>query len=486
MSETRIRAPELPDHLEWFNTESPVKIAEQKGKVVLLDFWTYCCINCIHVLPDLAYLEKKFPDGLTIIGVHSPKHPGEKIGANVQKAINRHYIKHPVAHDPEFKVWQQYGIKAWPSIIFIDPEGYVLGVLRGEGRRAQLEKMIADSLEKAERTGIRQEKVLKTSSNPEQHSYLRFPGKILSSGKNIYISDTTNNRVIEAMPNGRVISVYGTGTATLVDGSYKEAAFCEPQGLTLRESKLYVADTGNHAVREINLVSREVSTISGNGQQARLPTSSYDNPREALLNSPWDITHFEGKLYIAMAGPHQIWSLDLNMTSLMVYTGTGRESIDDGSVRTATFAQPSGLTVGEYLGHNLYVADSETSAIRCIRLRDGHVTTLIGSGLFDFGDKDGPAKDARLQHPLGVYFDAKRTVLWIADTFNNKIKTLNLVNNEVRTIPIGVPLHEPGGLSIDDKYLWIANTNAHEIVRLDLSSGESEVVEIFEVESSGL
>lgn len=485
MAEMRVRAPELPDHLEWFNTESPVKISDQKGKVVLLDFWTYCCINCMHVLPDLAYLEKKFSDGLTIIGMHSPKYPGEKIGANVQKAINRHYIRHPVAHDPEFKVWQQYGIKAWPSIIFIDPEGYVLGVLRGEGRRAQLEKMIIEALEKAEQMGIRQQKVLETNIKPEPSNYLRFPGKIISTGKNIYISDTTNNRIIEALPNGRVITVYGTGTAMLVDGPYSEAAFCEPQGLALRESKLYVADTGNHAIREINLVKREVSTISGNGKQARLPTAAYDNPREAQLNSPMDITHFAGNLYIAMAGPHQIWVLDLNMTSLRVYAGTGRESIDDGSARSATFAQPSGLAVGEYLGHNLYISDSETSAIRCIRLRDDYVNTLIGSGLFDFGDKDGKSKDARLQHPLGVCFDAKRTVLWIADTFNNKIKTLNLVNNEVRTIPIKVKLQEPGGLAIDDEYLWIANTNAHEIVRLNLSSGESEVVEIFEVETNG-
>ncbi|MDE2088790.1 MAG: redoxin domain-containing protein [Gammaproteobacteria bacterium] len=477
MNETRIRAPELPDSLEWFNAEGPLKIADQRGKVVLLDFWTYCCINCMHVLPDLRYLEDKYPDGLTVIGVHSPKFANEKVSANVQKAINRYHIRHPVAHDPSFTLWRQYGIRAWPSIIFIDPEGYVLGVLTGEGRRKQLDALIQEHLDAAERAGRRRYSRMPVRPAPEPVSTLSFPGKILAMEDRLFISDSGRNRVIETRQDGRILRIYGSGNPGLLDGHGEESAFCDPQGMVRVDEYLFVADTGNHAIRRIHPRSGEVITVAGTGQQGRHTGEYYEDPLQAPLNSPWDLAYDDGVLYIAMAGQHQIWSMPLGINTLGVFAGSGREDIVDGVARSAAFAQPSGLSI---CAGNLYVADSEISAIRAIRLASEQVYTLVGMGLFEFGDSDGVGRMARLQHPLGVACDEVRGVVWIADTYNNKIKLLNIKSQAVSTVNLGCPLNEPGGISLRGDVLWIANTNAHEIVRLDLARKACEVVSVHE------
>ncbi len=477
MSEPRIHAPELPSDLEWFNTEHPIRLAEQRGKVVLLDFWTYCCVNCMHVLPDLRYLEDKYPDELVVVGVHSPKFPNERVGEQVQKAINRHHIRHPVLNDPKLTLWRQYGIRAWPSIIFIDPEGYVLGVLRGEGRRRQLDMLIEEQLEKAEQAGLRNPAPLEVRLRPEPVSDLSFPGKVLATGNRVYISDSGHNRVVEATHDGRITRLFGSRGGGFTDGQGEEAAFCNPQGLALVDDFLYVADTDNHAIRRIHLRDGDVQTVAGTGAQGRYEGMFYADPLQAPLNSPWDLAYRDGMLYIAMAGQHQLWALQLAQNTISRFAGSGREGIDDGDPEQATLAQPSGLSVGQDV---LYVADSETSALRTARLPGGRMTTIIGSGLFDFGDQDGPAKEARLQHPLGVAFDAARRRVWIADTFNNKIKYMDIYSNVISSQPLCLRLNEPGGISAHGDQLWIANTNAHEILRLDINEDLCEVVDIHE------
>lgn len=463
--ENRIHAPELPDSLEWFNTANPLRLADQRGKVVLLDFWTYCCINCMHILPDLAFLEQKYPDGLTVIGLHSPKFPNERVGKQLQKAINRYHIRHPVANDPEFTVWQSYGIRAWPSVVFIDPAGYFVGVLSGEGRREQLDGLIADYLAAAERSGLRVHSPVPIKLVPESASVLKFPGKVLATDNRVYVSDSGHQRILEIDWTGKILHVYGSGLPGFKDGQSKQAQFNDPQGLAKVGDTLYVADTLNHALRSIDLISGQVTTLAGTGEQGRYMGNHFDKPLYAPLNSPWDLAYHQGILYIAMAGQHQIWSMDLATDAIRVYAGSGREDIIDGSANYATFAQPSGLSVGD--DDRLYVADSETSAVRSIRLPYAAVSTLIGRGLFEFGDHDGLGKQARLQHPLGVAWDARRKGLWIADTYNSKLKWLDVQDNRVVHQPLSCHLDEPGGLSWYNGTLWIANTNAHQVLRYD-------------------
>lgn len=463
--EQQIHAPELPHALEWFNTDHPLTLAEQRGKVVLLDFWTYCCINCMHILPDLAWLEQKYPDSLTVIGIHSPKFPNERVGAQVQKAIQRYHIHHPVAHDPDFSVWQTYGIRSWPSIIFIDPQGYVLGVLSGEGRRRQLDMLIAESLQKAEQRGARIRSAIPLKLAPELYTALKFPGKLLATPDRLYVADSGHHRILEISPAGERLRVFGGKEAGLADGAAQLARFHEPQGLALADNKLYVADRQNHAIRCIDLANGITRTVAGTGQQGRERWVTQADPLNTGLNSPWDVAYAEGMLYIAMAGSHQIWRLDLAANKLSTYCGSGREDIVDGGPAQAALAQPSGLSLSR---DALYLADSETSAVRAIRLADAHIETLVGRGLFEFGDLDGIGIQARLQHPLAVAWDAQRGGLWIADTYNSKLKFLRAADRQVSSVELNCSLDEPGGLSLCGDVLWIADTNAHRVLRYDI------------------
>lgn len=481
MNAPRIHAPELPDTLQWYNTDGqPVKLADLRGKVVLLDFWTYSCVNCMHTLPDLAWLQRRYPDTLTVIGIHTPKFPNERIGDNVQKAVNRYYIRHPVAHDASLTLAQQYVIKAWPTVIYIDPEGYIVGALPGEGRRKQLDQMLEKTIQDAEARGTLVRSRTEVRLWPEPLLELKFPGKVLATRERLFISDSGHNRVLECMPNGRILRTYGSGVAGQLDGMESGAAFDNPQGMACVDNLLFVADTGNHLIRKVDLHTHEVSTVAGVGTRGRIKTLGLSYAAlKVPLNSPWDLAYHSGTLYIAMAGSHQIWALDLSKDTIHVYAGSGVEGIENGDAEIATFAQPSALTIGEDLEKMLFIADAESSAIRSIRLRDKYVNTLVGKGLFDFGDKDGKGTEAQMQHPMGVVFDPKRKALWVADTFNHRIRHIKVSNNTVSSMQLPHPLAEPAGLSIHEDTLWVANTNAHNIVKINILTGDMEQFEIF-------
>ena len=483
MNAPRIRAPELPDGLEWFNTKNgPIKLADLRGKIVLLDFWSYGCINCQHVLPDLAELERRYPDNLVVIGIHSPKFPNERIGDNVQKAINRLYIRHPVAHDPSFTIWKQYAIKAWPSIIYIDPEGYIVGVLRGEGKAKQLDKMIQQSISDA--GDILKTERIETRTKPEPNLELKFPGKVYAGKDRLFISDSGNNRVIECMPNGRIAHIFGSGAPGLIDGHGAEAAFDNPQGLVQADNFLFVADTGNHVIRRIDLITRDIKTVAGMNKRGKVKNFEiYDDPLQVPLNSPMALEYDDGILYIAMAGAHQIWAMDQNKKNIKVLIGTGVEELKDGNGQLAMLAQPSGISIGEDIEKHLFFVDAETSSIRSIRLRDNHVNTIVGKGLFEFGSKDGKKDVALCQHPLDVVYDPTRKVLWVTDTYNNRLRRVKIISGVLASVRLTDELHEPAGVSVRGNMLYIADTNAHRICSVDLNSGLMQEVEIFEVET---
>ena len=478
-ADERPDAPELEGGKAWLNSAGPIKIKDLKGKVVLLDFWTLCCINCIHVMPDLAKLEKKYPNELVVIGVHSAKFENEKDTKSIRQAILRYEIAHPVVNDADHKIWKAYGVNSWPTFVLIDPEGKVVGATSGEGNFEILDRVIGRVIEIH-----KQKKTL--DAKPIRFDLIRyrekgdtplfFPGKVLADEKSnrLFIADSTHHRIVITDLMGKKIAIAGTGTPGRKDGPFAEAQFDDPQGMALDGDKLYVADRKNHCIRALDLKVETVSTIAGIGVQAQ-ETRQLDEPQPATrtgLNSPWALWREDRRLYIAMAGHHQIWLMDLSTNRIGPFSGDGRENIKDGPHFAARFAQPSGLASD---GKFLYVADSEVSAIRKVPIEaDGRVETLIGTGLFDFGDVDGPIASAKLQHALGVAYHQGK--LYIADTYNSKLKVLDLNEGTISTLVGGVdpktkePLfNEPAGLSIAGGKLYVADTNANRIRVVDLA-----------------
>ncbi len=482
----RVRAPEITGGRGWLNTDKPLSLAALKGKVVLLDFWTYGCINCIHIIPDLKRLEEKYANQLVVIGVHSAKFENEKETENIRRIILRYEIEHPVYNDADFKVWQSYGVRAWPTQILIDPAGYVIGSISGEGNYDPIDTAIAKAVEDFRKRGEVNEESLKLTLERAKvgNLPLAFPGKVLADdkGDRLFIADSNHNRIVITKLDGTLVETIGTGERGLADGAFDKSNFYRPQGMALDSDNLYIADTENHLIRRVDLKARTVKTIAGTGKQ------SHDNfkqgpSREVDLNSPWDLQLVGSTLYIAMAGPHQIWKLDLVKEAVSTFAGSGREARLDGSLLEAGFAQPSGLTTD---GKSLFVADSESNIIRAIDLSSGQVKTVVGGDLFEFGDVDGRGDDVRLQHPLGIFaLDGK---VLIADTYNHKIKQLDPTARSVKTLfGTGKPgqtdgtspsFYEPGGLSVANNKLYVADTNNHAVRVVDMKTKEISTLRI--------
>jgi DNA-binding beta-propeller fold protein YncE len=476
MAATQTHAPEIHDSFPWLNVDKPMRLSEQKGRVILLNFDTYCSLHCRHMIADLSYLANKFANRLVVIGIHGPRFPAEKRPEHVRNALCRNGIRHPVIHDPEYRLWRRYGIGTGPRLAIIDPRGRLAGSISGERNRQKLERVIAALLARADKpaTALNPPYTLKQPADPVRP--LSFPDKILATENRIYIADSGHNRILVTSPQGLIVHQYGDGNPGFLDGDGFSAAFDGPQGMVMADDFLYVADTGNHAIRRINILTDEVATLAGTGTMGREPAGSYfGNPREADLNCPSGLAHKASVLYIAMTGLHQIWSLSLATNTLELFAGSGEEGLVDGASWNACFAQPSALSI---IGQTLYVVDARSSAIRTVDLKTRHVSTLVGQGLSDCGDTDGIGSAARLQHPLDIQADQTRKSLWIADTYNNKIRKIRLDNKLVSSYMMGRPLNEPGGLAFSGNTLYIANTNCHEIVRVYLRSGTTEALNV--------
>lgn len=481
-------APELTGVKSWLNTEKPLTLAELRGKIVLLDFWTYGCINCIHIIPDLKKLEAKYKSELVVIGVHSGKFDNERDTENIRRIILRYELEHPVVNDSDFNIWNAYGVQAYPTQILIDPAGDVVAAAVGEGQFRGLDERIQKTI--TEFRGKINEKPLefKTELSKLADSPLLFPGKVLADAKanRLFVADSNHNRIVVATLDGALVETIGNGNAGFADGNFDQTMFRKPQGMAFDGANLYVADTGNHALRLVNLETKTIQTIAGNGEQGHF--SPTGKARSVSLNSPWDLQLVGRELFIAMAGNHQIWRMDLTKNEIGAFAGSGQEAREDGSLAESAFAQPSGLT---FDGKFLYVADSESNIIRQIDLKAKNVKTLIGGDLFEFGDTDGAGDNARLQHPLGVVAIGKS--VYIADTYNHKIKILNPAARTVRTfVGNGKPggennlkaaFYEPGGISAANGKLYVADTNNHSIRVVDLKTRAVSTLKINALQS---
>jgi thiol-disulfide isomerase/thioredoxin len=484
----KVHAPDFPAELAWLNTGGKLSLSELRGKIILLDFWTYCCINCIHVIPDLKFLEEKYSGRpLVVIGVHSAKFTNEKETANIREAVLRYEVEHPVVVDSDFAVWQQYTVRAWPTLVMIDPEGYILAIFSGEGNREIIDNYIEVALDIFEKEGKLNPApvAFKPEASEMANSFLSYPGKIAADSitKNLAIADSNHNRIVIATPDGKVLDIIGCGLPGHDDGDFETAHFTHPQGLAFYGEGLIVCDTDSHCLRRIDFNGRNVTTIAGTGEIARYGVRGGAGLKTPL-NSPWDIFIAGNTGYVAMAGPHQIWAIDLKTNRVEPFAGSGHEARRDGDRHEAAFAQPSGLT-GEFVSEKLtrlFVADSEISSVRQIDLRSEKVGTLVGGDLFQYGDNDGTGDNVRLQHPLGVTFHDGR--IYLADTYNHKIKVIDPNLRTCKTLygtresghvngrEEEARFYEPSGLAFLNAKMYVADTNNHAIRVIDLNSRE--------------
>ncbi|MHB1426188.1 MAG: thioredoxin-like domain-containing protein [Gemmataceae bacterium] len=429
----------------------------------------------MHLFPDLVRLEKKYSNEVVVIGVHTAKFDNEKDPKSIEKAMLRYELNHPVLNDADRKIWTAYGVEGWPSVGIIDPEGYLVKAFPGKEHIYQEADPVIAHLIRVHRGNktLNEKPIYFTKAQAEKaaKSPLWFPGKVLADGKGnrLFIADSTHHRIVVTDLNGKQLYVAGTGKAGSYDSTFERSSFNDPQGMAVDGDILYLADRKNHSIRALDLKKRTVSTIAGIGHQGTDLRRGGMGSRTGL-NSPWDLLLHHGQLYIAMAGHHQIWRMDLAKHTIYPFAGTGNESLLDGPRSTSCFAQPSGLASD---GSKLYVADSEVSAVRAIPLDGrGDVSTLVGTGLFDFGDVDGIGPRARLQHALGiVYVDGK---LYVADTYNSKIKAIDPTTHSCQTFAGADKkdklFNEPGGISYANGKLYVADTNAHRIQVIDLET----------------
>jgi DNA-binding beta-propeller fold protein YncE len=415
----------------------------------------------------LRPLEERFGDDLVVVGVHSPKFEHERDHEALVRAVARYDVGHPVLDDPDRVTWDQYGVRAWPTLVLVDPAGYAVAAVSGEGNAAALEKTIAKMIEEHRAAGTLNEAPIETLPPAVGGGPLRFPGKIATGPDGLLvIADSGHNRLVVARTNeagdgAEVLAVAGTGARDAVDGGFSDAAFNNPQGLLFLDSRtLLAADTGNHLIRRLDLVNETVETIAGTGAQARWGATGGPAKRTAL-NSPWDLGLWDGVVTIAMAGPHQLWTLDLEKEDVGLLAGSGMENLVDGPAQVAAMAQPSGLSSDN---GRLWVVDSETSSLRYLD-RSGCLFTSVGTGLFNFGYSDGPADDALLQHPLGVVVTPEGPV--VCDTYNSALRRYNLRSDQLVTLA-REELSEPSGAALLGGDLLVADTNNHRIVRVGL------------------
>ncbi|MCC9309334.1 NHL domain-containing thioredoxin family protein [Kitasatospora sp. RB6PN24] len=467
----RVRAPELVGKGGWINTGGKdLTLADLRGKCVVVDFWTFCCINCLHVLDELRELEEKHRDTVVIVGVHSPKFVHEADHQAVVDAVARYEVAHPVLDDPELATWKQYAVRAWPTLVVIDPEGYVVAQHAGEGHAHAIERLVEELEEEHAAKGT-----LRRGDGPyvppePVAGALKFPGKAVRlPGGGFLVADAGHHSLVELGADGEtVVRRIGDGERGLVDGSAPR--FSEPQGLALVPEGLelgydvVVADTVNHALRGVRLADGSVTTLAGTGRQwwQGSPTSG---PATGVdLSSPWDVAFFDGRVWIAMAGVHQLWAFDPAAGTVAVAAGTTNEGLVDGPVAEAWFAQPSGLAVSPD-GSELWVADSETSALRCVSRETMRVRSAVGTGLFDFGHRDGAAEQALLQHPLGVTVLPDGSVA-ISDTYNHALRRYDPASGEVTTL--ATDLREASGAVLVGEDIVVVESARHRLTRLRL------------------
>jgi thiol-disulfide isomerase/thioredoxin len=451
-----LSAPQFPESFQWINTKQPLRIEEFKGHPILLDFWTFCCINCIHILPDLKKLEQEFStQGLVVIGVHSAKFSHEQDYQNILQACHRNHVNHPVVVDENMQIWKSYAIRSWPSFVLIDSNGDIFFTASGEGKYELLREQVLKLLENTSLPEIK----LSQWETIEDKINLRYPIKTVATeieeGRNYFISDSYNNRIVQLNDKAQFVTSFGEGILK------------SPQGLCVWKNELLVCDTENHRIVAFDLMGtpqRKYRILAGKGNPGFFDAKSEYDAKLAPLNSPADICIWGNNLAIACSGSHQIVIYSPRSDSIVHIAGSGREDILDGAAPLAALAQPTGVCA--ISDDKLAFTDSETSSLRSLEKNWNDtgktvITTLVGEGLFEFGFKNGQSSEARLQHPLSCAWSPETRNLYIADTYNNAVRIYSLELDFLGTLELSEILNEPSGISWYQGDLIITNCNAN-------------------------
>lgn len=475
-----IRPPEIATAgATWLNTSRPLSLRELRGKLVVLDFWTLGCINCVHVIPTLRRVERAFPEDVVVIGIHSPKFTAEQDPERVGQAVSRLGITHPVLLDNDMRLWEEYAVSGWPTLVIIEPTGRIGRVIRGEpdpdGFFRYMEGAVEGWGEMGLLTGAAPLGAPPEAERPAPGAGFSFPARLDFAAGRLFVADSGNNQVALCLADGTVLQRIGGGSQGFVDGEPGEALFDRPEGIAVDDSYLYVADTGNHAIRAVSLDDYTVSTLAGAGERGGLlpfgPSFSVE------LASPADLAIHGSSLYFSNSGTHQLGVLDLTSGQVRAVAGQGAENMVDGPAARALLAQPTGMSLDREKGL-LYFLDSESSAVRCLQLTgEPTVHILAGKGLFTWGAADGPLREALLQHPHDLVH--RGHTLYVADSYNDTIRELDLQEGTANDLladftcldPVYRPLAEPGGLAwASSDTLIVSDTNNHRLLRLDLEA----------------
>ena len=469
-------APEFPDSIEWLNLAEPLRMAQLRGKVCALAFVNTGSAWSIQRLNDLVTLLGRHRERLNVVAVHVPRFEHERDPRRVLKRLRRHGFQFPVGHDPDWTLWQHYDVQAWPTVVLIDGDGKVCGRLVGDGPLRELDAQVADLVRALVPQSLNPQPIeLRRGGEPDLP--LRFPVGLAVSGNYLYVADTGHNRVLECDQGGRILRQFGSGGVGFIDGPMELAAFNAPHGLAVERDLLYVADAGNHAVRRIQLRSGDIDTLFGAGRPGTPEDGRVADPRSVTMDRPTGVALAAGKLYACSAGDNRIWSFDLGDHSLRCLAGSGRLEVADGTGTGASFSQPVALAAVQQM---VYVCDAAGSAIRGVNARSGLVQTLVGRGPWEFGGEDGERSAASLQQPMALALDPESPRLWIADSGNDRLRVLRLGGGEVSTFELPRPLHGPAGLALAPGVAWIADTDAHAVLRLDTTTGDLHHIPIGE------
>ncbi len=484
--DSQITAPDFGNAAQWLNIDRPLSLADLRGRITLLNFWSYCSIDSLGLLSSLRRLERRFRDRLTVIGVHSGKYPYERDPASLKQSLVRYGVRHPVINDSDFSIWKSFGVRNWPTAVLLDPQGRISGYT-SSGAGYDLLSRDVTRLAHEWNSQIRPSS-FKTNPGRRRAGLLSYPAGIAFSAHldRVFVADTNHNRILLLDRVGQIHDVIGSGTDSRRDGTFEQASFCRPVGLAADDQHLYVADTGNHLIRRCSLSRRIVSTVAGTGdQERRQRVTRFEKALHTRLSAPWHLLLIGKNLFVSMPSLNQVWLLDLLALEIGTFAGSGHFGKMDGPLQKASFARPTGLATDEL---NLYVSDSESSSIRVMPLDpDGSVATVVGLDLFDFGDRDGPVEEARFQHPMGLAFRDGR--LFVADTYNNRIKVVDgAPERRVFSLAGGghpgtanktlASFSAPEALATVANQLWIADTNNHAIQVLDPACGSVRMLEL--------
>jgi thiol-disulfide isomerase/thioredoxin len=460
-------APELDASLAWLNTP-PLRLAALRGHPLLLVFWNAGSSHCLNLLQSLVPLHSRFREGLRIVAVHVPKFDYERDGAVALPALRQQGLAVPLANDGDWVAWQHYEVGAWPTAILLDAEGVIRGRFVGDREIEALQEAVEAQVDA---NFLRSPGVVEALrlDMPEGRSALNAPAGLVASPSRLYVADTGNHRILECTHEGRLLRRIGTGNRDFVDGLADVAGFHSPTSMVLLQDRLYVADSGNHAIRRINVRTGEVDTLVGNGRCGDPTPGPVRQPQDSALDRPQGLALAENALLIGMASGHQLWAFELGRNELRLVSGQGSLGEEEGAASEARFAQPVAVLAH---GDSAYVLDATSSALRQVRLADGAVRNLFGRGLFEFGHKDGGSRTALMQHPTALAPAAGGLGLWIADTGNAALRRFLFRTQALSTMTLPADLHRPAALAAWENQLWIADAGNHLVWRLDVESGE--------------